>query len=463
MARIGVCLAALVLVVAVPVGAHPLGIDMAADASAPPIAATNHRLVGLGSDRAPFMRDAVSPLRPNLIRIDAGIDRLYPAGPAIDEPAFDGLAAEVDAALSIPGAEPVVILSYMPRWLAKTQPFEFRDPTRLPPRDVGVWRSIVGEVASRLHGRGVQWFEAWNEPDFPGFWQGSIREWLQEVFEPSGRAVAAAGARYGGCACLFPDPAWVVATMAYARAVALPIDFVSWHYYGNYPFIGPDGREPGTEPLAPLGQRNPAANAASFSEQIEAVRAWRDAIFAGAASLPELWIDEWNLSAGGFDRRHDTAEGAAFDTAVLVEMQRAGLDRSAFFRSVDPAYGPDVVPASPELYGGWGLVGRYGTVKPAWTAFAHWQGLGTDILAISDPASAGLNVSALVARAGPDRLQVLAANFADHTHAMRVRLSGLTPGDWVVGGEPVHSDGTLVVERELPAGSEALFEITRTT
>lgn len=441
--KVAFALACVLIAVEAPVRAAPGDVELNADAGAKAIAPTNRRLIGVGWDRAPFAPRVMSPLRPHLVRMDASLEHLYAKGRTPDREALSALLTEAREVLSI-GSTPVVILSYTPEWLADERPSS--DRTKVPPSDADAWRSLVTDVVERLSAIGVRWFEAWNEPDLPIFFQGVLDEFLDDVYRPSAQAILAVEKRtgrdlhFGGCACFFADPAWIVPMMEYARRNALPLDFISWHHYGNTPFLGPDGAEPLGPPefrpaLVPLRQRNPSTSPVAYADQVQEVRAWRDVVYAGGGRKPELWIDEWNLSAGGFDRRHDLVEGAAFQVAVLIELQRAGLDRASVFRSIDPAYGAEVVPRKPELYGGWGLVGRAGTIKPAWRGHRFWRELGRDVLALSGSTDARLGVSAVLTRGAPGRFVALAANFrATHGSARRLVISvgRAPPGPWSV-------------------------------
>ena len=78
-----------------------------------------------------------------------------------------------------------------------------------------------------------------------------------------------------------------------------------------------------------LGRRNPVASPAVYGPQVPFVRDLTagDARRVGATDAAICVLDEWNLSAAGFDRRHDTAEGAAFAAGVLAELQDAGPRR----------------------------------------------------------------------------------------------------------------------------------------
>ncbi|MBI4728804.1 MAG: hypothetical protein HY775_04795, partial [Acidobacteria bacterium] len=58
------------------------------------------------------------------------------------------------------GAEPMMILDYMPAWLALTFPGDPRTPAHLPPSDFDRWEEVVREgVRHFAVDLGVRWFE----------------------------------------------------------------------------------------------------------------------------------------------------------------------------------------------------------------------------------------------------------------------------------------------------------------
>lgn len=343
--------------------------------------------------------DGVAPLAPPSVRIDASLQAIS-HGP--DDLDLAPLVTKVESIRSI-GAVPIVILSYMPVWLADHRgAFDPRDPTRVRPSDLDAWESLIHNVVAGLAAAspGPYRFEVWNEPDVPLFWQDSPEAFL-EMAVRTHRAVTAANpdAEMGGPAAAFPDPVFIGAYVTAIRAEFLPLDFVSWHYYGNYPFFGDDGAEfdipvPGwNDAVFPLVAReNPATSPTAYRLQVEAVRSW-------VGDGPDLVIDEWNLSAGGFDDRHDTHEGAAFALATLIEMERAHLDGADFYRASN---GPD------DSVGDWGLVRTDGTVKPAWWALHAWKHAGGERLAVTGDAAPDLRARAT--RNGPT-LDVLVSSF----------------------------------------------------
>jgi hypothetical protein len=398
-------------------------------------------------------------------------------------------------AVEATGADTILILSYTPSCMADVYPGDPRDASKVPPRDPAAWQRLITDLVDAV-GPGrvaaghtpVKYYEVWNEPDWPIFFQGSPDQFASRIAIPAGKAVAAVAARsgldlrYGVCGCLAPDPTFILPLLTQLRQASVPVGFVSWHYYGNYPFLGPDGAEPFFPSYAlpaytVAGQRNPVASPATFGVQIGEVRRWAT---VALGSTPELMIDEWNLSAGGFDRRMDTNEGAAFQAATMATFADAGLDRGVLFSDVDP-YAKDVSGNPlPSRYGGWGVVDRSGARKPAWYAQWMWSRLaGTRLASRQDPVS-GLWTAAARTDAG-DRVDVLASSFmatGGVARQVRVDIRGVTPGAWhgqlyrVDADHPgstdpvetvdvvVDSGGRASLDTQLPAQAVLLVELT---
>lgn len=391
---------------------------------------SNQRLAGLGWNTGSL--EGVKLLDPPVVRIDASLQDVSQADGELD---LERLLAKVSEVRRI-GAEPHVIMSYMPAWITQSCAGG-RDATRVAPCDEqgwAAWEAVVRDVVEALATAPspAHRFEVWNEPDWMPFWQDSLPAFLRLAVITHGVVADVAEAQdlpleIGGPATVFADPAWIVPYVQRIRHEELPLDFVSWHYYGNYPFLGPDGAE--HESLGPVqpvvGQHNPVATPTIYGLQVDQVRSWVDAALAGSELDPELVIDEWNLSAGGLDRRHDTNEGAAFTAATLVEMERAGLDAADFYRAADGSPGD----GEPVRRGDWGLVDAAGERKPAWWVFQAWQRTAGERLAIAgDDPTGGLWARATAGRAG--RVDVILASFraddddGNSEQAVRVELLG---------------------------------------
>src|SRR5262245_40444721 len=369
-----------------------------------PIGPVNQNLTGVvwnaGDSIAPL-----APVHPAIVRIDASLESRSQGPGQLDLQPLLNRVAQVRAI----GAEPLVILSYMPRWLGEPRSTGGQDPTRMGPYDLDAWQDFITQVVRALATapQPAYRFEVWNEPDIFVFWLDTPLRFVETALRTH-QAVAdvkretGLPLQVGGPAAAFGLNDNMVQYLRSVAAAGLPIDFVNWHNYADFPFLGPDGPEGNLpeEVYRALARRNPDATPLRYSAEIGEIRAKVDAALAGRGLSPELIIDEWNVSAGGYDVRHDTAEGASFVAGILVEMERAGLDRAAFYRAVS---------GGNNHIGDWGLVYSDGTPKPSWWVFQAWWTMTGDRLRTSgDDATGGL-----WARATRDggRVSVLLANF----------------------------------------------------
>ena len=459
--------AALAVAIAAPAAlpAEPTKVAVTVDVSHR-LGPVNRDLVGLGW--TPGSGAAVADLHPRYVRVDSRLEQIStaPGAPLRLQPVLDEVAA-----IRAIGAEPVVILYAVPTWLGAPNAHG-RDPTKVKPADLDAWEHVVHDVVRALATAPspARRFEAWNEPDIPIFWQDTPSAWADTV-ERSGRAIARVEREtgldlaFGGPATAAPDPVYLSTFLERFRDPALPLDFVSWHWYANTPFLGPDGREPILPPaidpaMDVVGRPNPVASPSSYGPQPGMMRSWANAALAGAhRTPPALFLDEWNLSAGGFDLRHDSHEGAAFAAGVLTELQGAGLDASAFFRAGD-SYGHA---------GDWGVVRADGGRKPVWWTFWLWQRLAPQRVAVQEsddglwavaataPGRVTLLLSSFSASQPKERIvDVDARGLASRTATVR-RIDATHPSAAAV--EPVRVAGGRVQIR-LPAQSVAFLELT---
>jgi hypothetical protein len=374
-------------------------------------------------------------------RLDAGIDRIYDCRTGRLSPAgVVGLNRQIDTIFAA-GASPIVILDYMPACLADAVSGDPRSSRLLPPASVSVWHDVIKAVVTALvparvaaGRRPVHYFEAWNEPDGL-FWQGTLAQYVSNVELPAGAAVTEVAARsrvplaFSVAATTFPDPAWQVPLLTAARHAGIPVCFVSWHYYANYPALGPDGGEPGENPVVATvgGRTNPAADPLSFGAGVQLMRQTAQ---QALGRVPELVLDEWNLSAGGFDLRNDSYVGAGFQAATLIELADAGVDRALLYASVDPHGTDQAGKPLPVRHGDWGVVDRTGVRKPCWYAQQLFGRLRGRKLMLDAHPQPDLWLAGTRDR---DGTHLLAAAFTAHptptsAHVLTVQLRGLAPG-----------------------------------
>ena len=359
------------------------------------LGALNRELGGVTQGSAnPAVNAALASIGVPHIRIDtwfdlSGVDCVNPP----DFGALDARVANVRAA----GAEPLVIIDYMPACLSRYTGPRLGgepDPTRQPPASYDAFEALVYATVRHLaRDLAVRWFEAWNEPDFPQFFQGTLLDYL-DVYDRIEKAVRrveqeeSVELRLGGPATLFPDPLWIPAFIAHVALENRKLDFVSWHWYASYPLFGPIVTTP-FGPFPPVTIENPLTKPRDYADHTELVRSWVKSAWAlrtDGAAQPLLWLDEWNLNSGR-DPRHDTDEDAAFAAAALDWMLRGGLDRASLFNvedSTDPNFNQgmffnrpgDSGPARP---------------KPVFATFEAWSRLESERVALAVDHDAGFD------------------------------------------------------------------------
>lgn len=337
------------------------------------------------------------------------------------------------------GAAPLLIVDYTPACLAPLSLPAPADSSYEPPDlgpDRAKWDTLVYAMAlHEITAEGVRAFEIWNEPDGT-FWYGGLPGYIllyQDTATVLEEAARSAGVHIevGGPALFFADPTWIEPFLAFVAGHHLPLDFLSWHWYGNYPALGPIAPLPQVPTDTPAVWYNPLLEPQTYGAEVAQVRAE----VARFPSLhPTLWIDEWNVDAG-YDARQSGPYDAAFAAAVLQSVQLAGLGRMTFFDVEDGAGNPDA---------NWGMLTTSGVPKPVYATFRFWHDLGTHLLGVEvSPRSASGALAdqvGAVAAGGPDgTVTVLVYNFlpfdptgnnglsggGPYGRAVAVRLSGL--------------------------------------
>lgn len=435
-----------------PAGAAPLPWPFAAERDvnvdfSAPRGRLNTDLVGVNVGTG-SLEPGLAPLEPNIVRIDGSLETLWNCDTGtLDPTRLVHLDEQIDSALAV-GTTPLVILSYMPACLAATSPFGvwatlWGTHTR-PPADPAAWQravtAVVHELVTARLARSappVTWFEAWNEPDIPVFFSGTPSRFARSVLLAELRALDEVEAATGidlhlaVCGCATPNESFMRVSMDAAADAGLDIDALSWHYYANFPFPGPDGVEAlGPPELAGLvrllGIRNPAAAPVLYRDQARRIgRRW--------PHMTKL-ITEWNLASAGFDRRNDSHAGAAFQFASLAAMHVGGVDAAAVYRSIDNATHDGFGRPLPDRYGGFGLLFRDDARKPAWFANRLWQRQGRTQVAMRGVNRGGIDPLWGIASTDGDRHTVALASFTSlpfrTPHRVRLHLAGLAPGTY---------------------------------
>ncbi|MEG8024054.1 cellulase family glycosylhydrolase [Sphingomonas aurantiaca] len=216
------------------------------------------------------------------------------------------------------------------------------------------------------------YFEFWNEPNLAGFWQDGDQAAYFDYYGRTVRTIKAIdpALRVGGPSTA--GAAWVPEFLAYAKAQALPVDFVSTHTYGvEGGFLDEKGE--GDNKLS----RDPDA----VVKDVRAVRAQIDA--AGRPGLP-LFFTEWSTSYNPRDPIHDDYLGAAY---ILGKLRRTeGIAQGMSYWTFSDLFeepGPQTKP----FEGGFGLMTPQGVRKATWFAYKYLAELGDRELPTGDDQS----------------------------------------------------------------------------
>lgn len=335
--------------------------------------------------------EILAPFHPPSVRFGAHLDEVSPAPGRLD---LGDLIAKGKRVRAM-GGVPVVTLSQMPAWLARTPPLGCRETRRgvpcstsaMGPTDLATWQALVHDVVVGLatSDAHITDFEVWNEPNNTRSWADTDRAFI-DMAMASHRGVASA-ATETGLALRLGGPATgeidgLLGNYATAaRTQGTPAAFLSWHHYTR----------------DPLDYRRDVAR-----------------LRQTVAIEPDLVVSEWNHYGRKNDDRVGTV-GAAFALASLIEMEDAGVDRANIYRGVAVGTGPEAA----------GLITGDGVKRSSWWVLDAWSDLSGHRVAVdgSDPA-AGLWARAT--RSG-DRVDLLVASYADKItvgHGVDVVLDG---------------------------------------
>jgi glycosyl hydrolase family 39 (putative alpha-L-iduronidase) len=459
---------------ATPNPAIPGAVTVAVDAAAAPGAPLDPELIGI-NQAVPATATHDIPAEMRAISVEwARTDVSFESTDFCRTGTWDPAAAQaLDAKVALDrsyGARPELLIDYTPSCLATgAVPGRgaYAPPDATPATQVA-WDGLVRAMASHEIANGVTAFEIWNEPDGT-FWTGTLAGYLHLYADTAAvleQVAAQLGVHIevGGPALTFPDPPWIEALLAAVQAQGLPLDFLSWHHYADYPALGPQPPAPVPPPGTPPFWYNPGLRAQAFGEGVALVKT---ELAKFPALHPKLWLDEWNADAG-YDARQDGPFDGALVAAVLDNVTAAGLDRMAFFRVADDT--------EPTL-GNWGMLFADGTPKPAYQVFSLWHGLGGGRLPVQllpDQTLADPNGRiGAVATASRQSVSVLVYNFVPYDptggygtgastpydHIVSLVVRGLAPGRWTWTRESVDGARTPATAAHLivaPSGAATL-------
>ncbi len=330
------------------------------------------------------------------------------------------------------GAKPFFAISYMPPVLSRDGIV-----TSLPNNWID-WQELVRSTIEHYSGRegmnleGV-YYEIWNEPDLFGRWEiGRGEKDYLLLYTYSARG--ALGAQntnkffFGGPATTGAYPNWFRTLIDYTNRSNLPLDFISWHYYG--------------------------ADINKFSRDIDNI----DQILREypSRSMQKI-VTEWGI---------DSENNPAYDnllsaTHTLATLKAVGgrLDQAFIFEikdGIDPAGSPS------GLWGRWGILGHEtsGKIeKPRYKALQMLNSLSGNLIEVT---GGGTYVDAFATR-NNDTLNILLYNFdltGSNYESVPLTLSNLEQGNYRITWYSLVSKTPQTIEVEVTDGSLSYSIIT---
>jgi len=150
--------------------------------------------------------------------------------PTYDWTKFDTYLAAIDAA----GMRPIMELSFMPKDLAKSG--DSRDPAR----DLTVYKQFIQAVVQHSVEKFgaadvAKWYwEVWNEPNYAGFWNGTMNDYFLMYDAAAAGAVAALpNIMIGGPATTQGSTTQMGDFLKHVKASGARVTFLSSHAYGG--------------------------------------------------------------------------------------------------------------------------------------------------------------------------------------------------------------------------------------
>jgi xylan 1,4-beta-xylosidase len=351
-------------------------------------------------------------LKPHLLRIF--IQEFFQVYPDHDRFDWSRLDPYMDT-MARTGAHVVAAITIKPSPLYPTV-----DHHNWRPTDTGEWQAVIRAMVHRYSVERpiVTHWEIGNEPDIgeaggsPYYIKDSAA--YAEYYEMTARAVLEAfpGAKVGGPAMADMHAEPLFGLIRHCAGTSTPLDFLSWHLYHSDP--GRHGY------LAGVARR----------------------LASEAGLSPELMVTEWNCDFPVVSVEDEAlgSRRAAFVAAAIIDMYKAGLDRSFYYHLWDQVCDPNdfspffsehgtaaMVRHWNEVPHRFGLFGVNGEVRPQYFVFKLLTDLGDGAVAAS---SDNHNIQT-IAGTGAGGLSLLAVNHGldvNRDEVASIHISGLIPG-----------------------------------
>lgn len=197
------------------------------------------------------------------------------------------------------------------------------------PSNIDIYVSLAGELFKRYSQnyasiglpRKVKYWEVWNEPDLTFFWNSNNPQTYYQFYEKLARLAKSIDPdiQIGGAAIANgynPGGAFSDGFLRYCQTNNVPLDFYSWHYYGNNT----------TDPQSII----------DVGDQVQ-----KSLDQFGFSNIESI-CSEWNISPFNTVNVHcksQSAKNAAFITSYFSYMQYTKVDKANYYRADAATFG----------------------------------------------------------------------------------------------------------------------------
>ncbi len=193
----------------------------------------------------------------------------------------------------------------------------------------------------------IRYWEVWNEPNFSQFWTGTQEEFFA-LYDTVARVLKThdPNLQVGGPGTAGAPAQWLLEFLEYCSTRSVPLDFVSWHLYGD------------TTRLEPY-------------DVVRAARVVSRLIGHSGLAIPNH-LSEWNAAGLSPCPLYHNARGAAYTASVLGFLQDTDVEVALRYRANSNR---DTIGDKDQAT--WYLDGRY--KKPAYAFLGHRRLLETPL------------------------------------------------------------------------------------
>ncbi|UYH51004.1 glycoside hydrolase family 39 [Candidatus Kirkpatrickella diaphorinae] len=197
------------------------------------------------------------------------------------------------------------------------------------PSNFDIYASLVATLAERYSGnislsgipRKIAYWEIWNEPDLTFFWNSNDPARYYEFYTKVARKIREVDpwAKVGGAGVANgynPGGAYLDGLLSHCKSNNVPLDFISWHYYGNLTSDPQNIIDIGNTIQSSL-QQNGFTQAESICSE------WNSTPFASKNVFTKV----------------QTARNAAYLTSTFIHMQDCKVDRAYYYRGDALSFG----------------------------------------------------------------------------------------------------------------------------